>query len=161
MEPLEKAALQYSIRLLSRKDYTVKNLRDKLEKRYPQFPAAQKVIDKLIELNYLDDVRFARSFARSRLIQRLWGPRKVIFELVKRGIDKVSVQQAVDSVLHDYPREGLLDKAFQKWVRTHGNVIQMKDLQKLNRYLLQKGFDPETIGKKLSKIKAKKEDWNI
>jgi len=37
----------------------------------------------------------------------------------------------------------------------------MKDLQKLNRYLLQKGFDPETIGKKLSKIKAKKEDWNI
>jgi regulatory protein len=153
METQFRAALQYAVRLLSRKSYTEQELRRKLDKRFPQSPANDQVIRRCRELNFLDDGQYARFFARNRIIERLWGPHRVLFELEQRGVPPALAQAAVEEVWQETSQEDVLERALGKWLKSPGRLHRLQDLARLQNYLLRQGFDSAKIRERLSRIK--------
>jgi regulatory protein len=153
METQFRAALQYAVRLLSRKSYTELELRRKLDKRFPQSPANEQVIGRCRELNFLDDGQYARFFARNRIIERLWGPHRVLFELEQRGVPPALAQAAVDDVWQETSEAEVLEQAVGKWLKVHGRVRRLQDLARLRNYLLRQGFNSADIRERLNRIK--------
>lgn len=56
----------------------------------------EQVLTRLESVGLLDDLAFARGFARSRLEGRGYGERRVAAELARRGVDRAIVTQVLD-----------------------------------------------------------------
>ncbi len=158
MESPEKALLHYAVRLLARKSYSVQSMRRKLERRQGAGPAVEKVIDKLAGLNYLNDFRFAVMYARSRLLERQWGPRRITHELVSQGVAEETAERALDEILTSHPERQIFDSAVAKWHRTHGPVRDLKELKRLNDYLIRQGFSLALIRETVTRTRFAEEE---
>lgn len=97
-----KKALNKCADYLSRRDHSVKELRDKLL-RSVDFDSAQKAINRYIEAGYLDDTKYCEHLAEYFLKEKKYSVRRVKQECYKRGIsrgitDNVLSKMKVDSV---------------------------------------------------------------
>ena len=86
--------------LLSRRDHSVKELRDKLLRTVDEV-SAYKAIDKYIEMGYLDDEKFAKALAEHLYDTKHYSDSHVKQELFKRGISRDIVNDIVDNTEND------------------------------------------------------------
>jgi regulatory protein len=91
--PPSDSALDAGLRLLARRAHSRVELMRKLTRRGYDGPAISTAMGRLVELGYLDDQSFARSFVRRRGSVR--GPRALSAELAARGVDRAQVDTAV------------------------------------------------------------------
>lgn len=92
-------AFDYGSYVLGLHDRSEKELYEKLLKKGYTAEESSSAIAKLIDYGYLSDERYARHFAEQKL--RLYGKRKVEFDLLKKGISS----QIVSSVLEEIADE--------------------------------------------------------
>ena len=88
-------ALGVALRLLARRDHFREELRRKLlDKKFDsvEVGAALEWCD---ARGYLDDEKLAHRFAARRAEDRGWGPRRIVFELERRGVDRRLAESAV------------------------------------------------------------------
>ena len=78
-----------------------------------RFNLAQKLLKK----NYLNDGRFARAWLNSRKINHYEGRKRLLAELLSRGISKEDSCEALDEFFAENPEEALCEKAYHKYVR--------------------------------------------
>lgn len=78
--------LAKAVHLLSMREHSVKEIKDKLAKKCDNLEIVQAVVDELIEKKYLSNSRFAESYVRSRR-SKGFGPTKIRIELTSKGID--------------------------------------------------------------------------
>ena len=100
-EPMGVAELfEYAVRSLARRMRTERDLRRLLELRAEPgdagTEAANAVIGRLRDLNYLSDERYAADFARLRKENQSFGRRRVQGELAARGIGKEHAEAALE-----------------------------------------------------------------
>ena len=133
--------------LLSRRDHSVKELRDKLLRTVDE-SSADKAIDKFLEMGYLDDKKFAKAFAAHLYENKNYSDNHVRQELYKRGISRDIVNDIVDNAEVDS-------------VQSIINIIEKKYYAKLNAEngrekviaaLMRKGFSYSDIKSALSEI---------
>jgi regulatory protein len=55
--------------------------------------AANQIIGHLIQENYLNEERFARSYARGKFNIKKWGKKRIVNELKQRGISNTILPQ--------------------------------------------------------------------
>jgi regulatory protein len=158
MEPQFQRALRHAIRLLARKGYFENALRDKIRTRCPDEVIVEKVIDKLKSLNYLNDLLLAADLTRTWLSERLWGRRRILHELTRRGLARETAEACVDRILDEHPESEPLAKASAKWRRLHGPVKTQADRKKLADYLARQGFDFADIREHLPPVTPDRED---
>ncbi|MCL5670983.1 MAG: RecX family transcriptional regulator, partial [Acidobacteria bacterium] len=60
-----KTPFETAVAMLSRRPYSVAELRRALEKKFPASDEIPSVIARMRELRYLDDAKFAESYASS------------------------------------------------------------------------------------------------
>ena len=82
-------------KLLSRRDHSRKELSDKLRQRGYSHELVEQVICEIQKAGYLDDAVFARRFASTRLQIRPMGKKRLLFELVRKGIEPEAAERAV------------------------------------------------------------------
>ena len=83
--------------LLSYQDRTRRQLVDRLREDYGD-EAAEAAADRLEELRLLDDVRFAENYAAELLRRKKCAPRRIMQELLQKGIDRDTAEQAVQGL---------------------------------------------------------------
>lgn len=144
---LPKRAKQRAMNLLKAREYTEKKLRDKLyEGGYPE-EVIEQAIDYVKSYHYIDDERYARQYAQSRLESK--SRRGIEFELMQKGIDKQIISRAF---------AGLEEEGFQSdetamieqllWKRGYDKeTATMQEKQKTYAFLARKGFLTENIQK--------------
>ena len=125
-EILPKRAKLRAMNLLKSREYTVRQLEDKLKAGgYPE-----KIIEEALEYvagyHYTDDLRYAVGFIRSHADSR--SHRRIEQDLLRRGI-----------------RRDTLEKAWAVWEEEGGDQDEGKMIQTL---LEKKGFDPQTADRK-------------
>ena len=121
-EILPKRAKLRAMNLLKDRDYTVKQLHDKLKiSGYPEQIIAQ-ALDYVESFRYTDDLRYAVNFIRSHAQDR--SRRRIEQDLLGRGIEKE-----------------ILESAWAEWEGEGGNQDEQAMIQSLLR---KKGFDSET-----------------
>lgn len=119
---LPKRARLRAMNLLKSRDYTMKQLRDKLrEGGYPE-ETVEAAVSYVAEYHYIDDLRYASGYISEKEGTR--SRRRIEQDLLGRGIDR-----------------GTLEKAWQEWEQGGG----AQDEQRMIRELLEKRrYDPET-----------------
>jgi regulatory protein len=87
-------ALGAATRALARRDRSVVGIADYLARRGVGRKERAEAVDRLTDIGYLDDARFARGRARS-LAERGYGDEAVRFELEREGVPADQVDAAV------------------------------------------------------------------
>jgi regulatory protein len=129
----EKAAL----RLIARAEQTSFGLTRKLVKRGYEAACVSAVLSRLIELELVDDGRFARLWLESRL-RLARSPRRLLSALAGRGISHEAAEDALKTVFDEETELALLSRFVKKYSRK----MEGRSL----KYLLKsEGFSPQVI----------------
>jgi regulatory protein len=112
----------------------------------------EEVIDRLREYGYLDDAKFAQSYASLRLRERPIGRRRLQRDLWLKKVDKETVDTALDEVFETTPEEELIDRAIAKRLRLRGKPKTREDAKKLFDHLLRQGFGFELVSEKVRSL---------
>lgn len=153
-EILPKRAKLRAMNLLKNRDYTVKQLRDKLkEGGYPQ-EIIEEALDYVQGFRYTDDLRYAENFIRCHIQDR--SRRRIENDLLGRGIDRDTLERAWASFEAE---GGSQDEQamIQALLAKKGFDLEEalpKERQRMYGYLMRKGFDCEQVRKALLS-----EDW--
>lgn len=132
--------LQKAIKLLAARDHSVHELRSKLSRYGDDDESVEAVIGKCLDMKYLDDSRFARSFSES-LERKGKGPRFVEMELAKRGVDEAIISEVVGGGKDEDARAtGAALKKLKAITKDPPRVRR----EKIIRFLQGRGFSSDT-----------------
>ncbi len=108
--------------LLARAEQSTFMLRAKLEQRGFSARAVGLALERLATAGWLDDSRFARAYAASRLARRPDGPASLAAALRSRGIDTETTAAAIRELLDPETRKSALARAWEReFTRQGGN----------------------------------------
>lgn len=110
------------------------------------------------EYGYLDDERFAQSYASLRVQQRPVGRQRLERDLWLKKIDKETVNAALDEVFAAKPEEELIDRAIEKRLRLRGKPKTREEARKLFDHLLRQGFGFDLVSEKVRAISKTQDD---
>jgi regulatory protein len=147
-ELTEAEVHEIAVRYLTRREYGVEELRQKLIQRGADSETAGKVVADLADSNLVSDQRFTEMYVRTRLHQ-LYGPVKIRGELRSRGISDHEINQAMPT-----EREIWFDIASQ-WAgkRCHGE-LDYAGRVKIYRGLMNRGFTHEQANIALDRLNS-------
>ncbi len=94
-----KEALAYCFRLLTRRDYPLNALRDRLVSRGYARETVDDAAARLIELRLVDDESYVRRYVEHVLTRKPAGRAKVIRDLRHRGVEDELARRIVDEEL--------------------------------------------------------------
>lgn len=109
-------------------------------------PEAQdEILIYLIQNDFLNEERFAKSFARGKFYQKNWGRNKIRIELKKRKIPAKLIETGLKEINeNDYSKT--LSQLFEKKKEALKSEREsFKKKTKIRNYLLQKGYEFELI----------------
>ncbi|MEI3321078.1 MAG: regulatory protein RecX [Eubacterium sp.] len=135
-EILYKRARERALYILDDGYKTKKQIYDKLKSgNYPE-DIIQSVISYLLEYNLIDDLRYAGLYIEYKSESK--SKRQIIQDLMTKGIKKDVIDKAFEE--SDYRDEHSLNKILEKRIKRY-NLEEPKELQKLYRYLVGKGYN--------------------
>nr|WP_294935041.1 regulatory protein RecX [uncultured Flavobacterium sp.] len=109
------------------------------------------IVVHLIENNFLNEERFAQSFARGKHNIKKWGKTRIVNELKFRGISKYNIEKALQEITPDD-----YSKTFHELAESQWESIREKNIQKKKRkfldFLLRKGYESHLIFEKLNDL---------
>jgi regulatory protein len=142
-----------AIRLLTYKPRSVKELRGRLlEKPWADAATVDEVLEKLKSYGYLDDGRFALNLAGSKLRQKAVGKIRLRQSLIKKKLDRETIDKALEQTFADTPESELIDRAVYQHLRLHGKPETREAAKKLFDFLMRRGFNYELVREKMQQI---------
>tara|TARA_B100000965_G_scaffold53599_1_gene40066 strand:+ start:4 stop:459 length:456 start_codon:yes stop_codon:yes gene_type:complete len=124
-----------SLDLLSRREHSRKEVKEKLLLRYENTEQINIVLDKLVSNNLINDSRFAEAYVLNRK-RKGFGPKKIIFELISKGV-KESIANEVVEIEGGWIEAAR--SAFKKKYKDDQN-IETKEQLKQKTFLQNRGF---------------------
>ena len=146
-------AVQYALRLLSERAYSVAKLSQKLAQH--QLPQAEidAIVSKLIDLGLLNDQRYAQSLARQEIElsqkSRWWTKQK----LISKGIDSEIINLVMDEAAQQSSENNQIDYHIAKHLKRYGQPSSHNDRQKIIAKLARRGFKPGQVISRLNELK--------
>lgn len=104
----------------------------------------EKILGQLIEEGFLDEERFARSYARGKFRQNLWGRQKIVLELTRRQIGSYLQKKAMEEINEEDYRDALIELLRKKQV-SFERFPEAEQRVRLFRFALQRGFEADLI----------------
>lgn len=157
MDDLEKTK-KAALRLLAFRPRSENELRKRLaQKKLPQ-ESVERVMDELRSQRMLDDERFAKLYALSRMQSRSFGKGKVRRELVQRGLSGPQVAQAMESIADISEEEVAREIASKRLIAMRGLSAEAKK-RRLHGVLMRRGFSADVTFKVLGKLLGATEEF--
>lgn len=104
----------------------------------------EEVIVELIEENFLNEERFARSYARGKFRFKCWGRMRITRELKSRKISDYLIRKAMEEIPENEYQQALYNFLERKLPTVKAkNEFERK--QKLAAYAQRRGFESEYI----------------
>ena len=152
-ERLLEKATSHALHFLSYRQRSETEVRRRLEPRYSA-QVIESVVERLKELNLLDDAAFAREWTRSRSIHRPRSAYAIKRELVGKGVDRDTAQAAVDSLDDE-------DAAYRAGQRASASLAVADYTtfrRRLQGYLYRRGFSGAVIRRTADRLWEEREE---
>ena len=148
-----EAARQKALSLLDRRDYSREELRRKLAEKGFDDAAAEQALDRLAELGFVDDARYAPIVVR-HYAAKGFGAQRIRAELQRRGIPK----ELWDAALEEMPEQDeTLDRLLRS--RLRGADVGDRDaMRKATDALRRKGYSWDEISAAVERARAESEE---
>ncbi|MEO0476498.1 MAG: regulatory protein RecX [Planctomycetota bacterium] len=152
-------AMRAAMNRLSRRAMTGWMLRDKLKQLGHSNAVIDQVLERLAELDLLDDEQFGRALVRDAMARKPAGPALLKQKLFQKGIrgalaDKLITEATADTeAQHDAAIAFALKKA-----ASMANLDKPTRERRLYGQLARRGFDPDTIRAAMDAVKRGGDD---
>ena len=113
--------------------------------------AIDQIVVHLIDNDYLNEERFAQSFARGKFNIKKWGRKRITLELKQRGISRFNIKTAlkeIDDLAYLETFDILANKRLGQIRETHF----LKRRKKLADYLLYRGWESDLVYAKIKEL---------
>ena len=104
----------------------------------------ENIMTDLITENFLNEERFARSYARGKFRVKRWGRNRILRELKMRKISDYCIRKAMEEI-EDQEYQSVLAAVLQK----KNGFLKEEDLfkrrNKLAQYAISRGFESELV----------------
>lgn len=110
-----------------------------------------EIIVHLIEHNFLNETRFACSFARGKHRIKFWGKIRIINELKFRNISQYNINLGLAEITPEEYATTFDTLAQRNWESIRESNIQKKR-KKCSDFLLRKGFESNLVYKKIKEL---------
>ncbi|HDL64203.1 MAG TPA: regulatory protein RecX [Proteobacteria bacterium] len=142
-----REAWESALRLLNYRERSIKELEGRLLEKHYSPPIIEAVIKRLKELDLLDDRKFARLWARSRIRFKPRSSWLISRELREKGIREEVIREVIET---EFTPEQELEAAMslaEKQARRYRGEDPEKAREKLFAFLARRGFASDTIYK--------------
>jgi len=143
-----EALWQYALRALGARAHSVAELRDKLRRKAESLTEAEEVLRRAKRHGYLDDRRYALSYAESRLSGEGFGSGRALRDLKARRVAPAVAEEAVRAAYKDADEDELVRKFLERKFRPAPLAEQLRDRRRLAsayRRLRLAGFSSGSI----------------
>ena len=106
--------------------------------------AIDTILTKLIENNYLNETRFAQSFARGKFRIKKWGKNRIKRELKARQISDYNIKKGMKEI-NDTDYESAFYELFEKRKNEIAHLPKSEQKRKLFSYLSYRGWEQQRI----------------
>ena len=127
-----------------------KEVTDFLTKKKIPYEEQAYYLKKLRNTKILDDLKYAEIFVRESFDFKKTGPKKIMYELNKKRIDKEIYLQFIDKIKPEEIEENL-NHLFNKKLNSMKNKSRNKATQNIKQYLITKGYSYEQVSNYVSK----------
>ncbi len=147
----ESVALAKAQRYCSVQDRCHSEMRTKLYEWGANGEIIDSVLASLVEDRFLDEERFAKSYARGKFRIKEWGRVKIKMALKQKGVEPPNILIGLREIETEDYHKTLLS-ILQKYYHSHveGNVAQATN--KAIQYAISRGFEPELVFEKATEI---------
>lgn len=135
-----------ALRLLSRRDYTKAELRQKLADREFGSEEIDQALDSLSAESLVDDRRAAAAYVRTATRVKNRGRLRIRRELEARGVDRAVIRELLADMAPD-DETAAVDRLLRR--RNLPARLNVADRRRVFQQLLRRGFTPDVIAKAL------------
>jgi len=135
---------RYALNILARRDYCEQQIRQKLQQRDAPAICIEWVIQRLLSLQYLDDLRFTQNFFRLQL-QRGQSLKNIAYKAIQRGVSRQYVNQVFDALQGQQDDKKVCKELIFKRDPQQQYRHDPKKKLRLIRFLQRRGFDADSI----------------
>ena len=111
------------------------------------------IVVHLLQNNFLNEERFARSFARGKFRIKQWGKIRIVNELKQRQISAPNIKCGLTEISDEEYRD-----TFEKLAQRHWETIRETNVQKKKKkfcdYLLRKGWGSNLVYGKMKELSS-------
>ena len=141
-------AYNVALNYISIKMRSIKEIKEYLIKKGFSTLIINKIIDKLINNGYLNDVNFTKAFINDQINLSTKGPYKIRKELVKYGVDESIIESEISNIDNNIIKEKLSGLIKKQVKIKKGSVNSLK--LKLVSYFTNLGYDKQLVLDELS-----------
>ncbi len=133
---MKQKLISRGLSLLARREYSRRELFDKLQKYSTDKDLINEVLDYFVELNYQDDQRFIECYVRDS-INSGYGPIRIKYKIQQKGISSSQINEYLDGLDINWKElaENLIDRRFKDQ-----DLDDRKIMAKVYNFLYSRGF---------------------
>jgi regulatory protein len=131
-------AMNRALHFLGYRARSRREVRERLRRYGYGEETVEGVVGRLEELGYLDDEEFARAAAREKA--RRYGPRRVLGELRRSGVDAELAQGVVDD---EFAQRSQLEEASSLAARRYNRGGSSAEARRVYGFLMRRGYSAE------------------
>ena len=130
----------YVLKLLARKLYTEKELRNKMRDKGFLTEASDEVVSFLKEYGYINDRQFAKSYISDSIRLRKKGKRLIRMELLQKGIEEELISELLDGLETDEALDSLIEKKARSL-----DLSDKRNIKKIFDFCARRGYPYDEI----------------
>jgi regulatory protein len=133
----------YAVKYLALRACSTEELRGKLRLKAAHFGEIDGILDRLKDIGYLNDARFAESYASNRVENDGFGRMRVLSDLRGRRVTGKLAEQAVEQVFEGKTEAGMIDAFIERRmpsIHGKGKIEDERELARAYRRLRRAGF---------------------
>ena len=125
-----------------------------LQRKGEERPHVDWALARLQEQGLLDDAAFARSFARSKVVDGKQSRRRVQQDLARKGVSRTLTDEAIDTVFEEeaIDQRAIVEEAALKKLRALAGLEPAVQRRRLYGFLARRGYEIDDIRNVLSAI---------
>jgi len=134
-----------ALRALMRRAYSIHEMKQYLGRLAEDETGMAVVITKLQQMNYLDDAKYARDYARLHAQSRRQGRFRISRELRARGVADADIDAALNSAFEETDEATLVRARVKRKISQVRGPLDQKKTASLYRSLIAAGFSADVI----------------
>jgi regulatory protein len=145
MPDAAQAAYADAVKMLSRRELSEAQIRQRLGRRGHVETAIESAVARLREERVIDDGRVAEAIARNQISTKGRGARRAERQILQAGITPEIARRATRAVSETVDPDAQVEHSLTKQLRGGKRLTDEKTFRRLYRYLVGQGFEPERV----------------
>ena len=147
LEAKRLQAYDRAVNMLAFRARSSNELARTLKRKGEEKPHVDWAIARLQEQGLLDDAAFARSFARTKVVDGKQSRRRVQQDLARKGVSRSLSEEAIDTVFEEeaVDQRAIVEEAARKKLRSLAGLDPVVQRRRLFGFLARRGYELDDI----------------